>query len=154
MIEQHDGHHRLGDGGSADADTRIMATGGDELDGLAVDVDAAARDLDAGGRLQRGMHDDVLPARDAAEHAAGVVRQEPRGRELIAVLAATLAGDAHAGADLDRLHGVDAHHCVSEVGIEPVEHRLAEPRGHALRNHCDARADGVALFAQPPDKLF
>jgi hypothetical protein len=36
-----------------------------------------------------------------------------------------------AGADLDALDGIDAHHGVGDVGIEPVIHRLAPADRHA-----------------------
>ena len=49
------------------------------------------------------------------------------------MLAAALAADGHAIADLHRLDGIDAHHGVGDVGVEPVEHRLAQSRRHALR---------------------
>ena len=42
-----------------------------------------ASDQDRAGRLDREAHDDVLTGRDAAEHAAGVVRQEQAGRRCL-----------------------------------------------------------------------
>ncbi len=64
------------------------------------------------------------------------------------MLAAALAHAAEAGAELDALDGVDAHQPVREIGFELVEHGLAEPDGHSLREHVDARADRVARAAQ------
>ena len=71
--------------------------------------------------------------------------RKPVRRQLVAMLAAALL-DAHAtpGADLDGLDRVDAHHRVRDVGIEPVEHRLAQAGRHAGRDDGDARADRVA----------
>ena len=43
---------------------------------LPCDIDGAHRRQDRAGRLDRKAHDDVLPGRDAAEDAAGVVRQK------------------------------------------------------------------------------
>ena len=60
-----------------------------------------------------------------------MVGQEAVGREFVAVLATALADDREPVADLDALHRVDAHHGVREVRVQPVEHRLAEARGHA-----------------------
>ena len=94
--------------------------------------------------LNVDVHDDVLPRGNAAQDAAGVVAQETRGRQLVAMLAAALRGRRDAGADFHGLHRVDAHHGVREVGIEPVEHRLAQTRRHALRHHRDLRADRIA----------
>ncbi len=98
--------------------------------------------------LKRDAHDDVLPGGDAAEHAAGVVRQEAGGRHLVAMLAALLLDGREAGADLDALDRVDAHHRVRDVRVELVEHRLAEPRRHAGRDDVDARTDRVARATQ------
>ena len=64
------------------------------------------------------------------------------------------AAEADAGADLHGFHGVDAHHGVREVGIEPVEHRLAQARRHAARHHRDLRADRIALAADLPHEVF
>ena len=59
-----------------------------------------------------------------------------------------------AGADLHRLHRVDAHHGVREVGIQPVEHRFAQARRHAARDHRDFRAERIALAADLPHEVF
>ena len=128
---QRDRQHRLGDGRGAQPDAGVVPPGGDDVDGLAGDVDGAARHLDAGGGLERDLHDDVLAGGDAAEDAAGMVRREARRRQLVAMLAAALRRNRDAVADLHRLHGVDAHHRVRDVGIEAVEHRLAQADRHA-----------------------
>ena len=47
------------------------------------------------------------------------------------MLAALLLDSVRAGADLDGLHRVDAHHRVGDVRIELVEHGLAEPGRNA-----------------------
>ena len=93
----------------------------------------------------------VLAGRDAAERAAGVVRQEAVGRQFVAMLRAALRDAGKAGADLDALDRVDAHHRVRDVGIEPVEHGLAEPGGTPVRDDVDARADRIAFAAQRVD---
>jgi len=48
------------------------------------------------------------------------------------VLRAFLFNGGEAGADLDALHGVDAHKRVRDIGIQPVEHRLTETTGTLL----------------------
>jgi hypothetical protein len=98
----------------------------------AVEVHRAARQADARGRLDRHVHDDVLPGRNAAEHAAGVVAEEALRRHLVAMLAALLRDAGKAGADLDALDRVDAHHRVGDLGIETVIDRLAPARRHAV----------------------
>ena len=81
-------------------------------------VDRAAVEPDRRRRLDRDRDDDVLPGRDAAEDAAGVVGQEALRRHLVGVLGARLRDAGEAGADLDALDRVDAHHRVREVGVE------------------------------------
>ena len=46
VIHQHAGQHRFGDGRGAQADTRVVASGGLHRGGLAVDIDGAARYAD------------------------------------------------------------------------------------------------------------
>jgi hypothetical protein len=55
-----------------------------------------------------------------------------RGREFVAVFAATLRHDTEAVADLDALDGVEAHHRVGDVGVELVVQRLAQAHRHAV----------------------
>src|ERR1700733_15115211 len=70
------------------------------------------------------------------------------------MLAAALACHRDAIADLHRLDGVDAHHRGRDIGIELVEYRLAQARGHAFRAHRDARADRLAGGTYVPDQLL
>src|SRR4029077_13455277 len=88
---------------------RVVAPGRDDLGRVAGDVDGAPGDLDARSRLERQVRDDVLARGDAAEDSARVVAQESARRQLVAMLAAALCGGPDAGAELHRLHGVDAH---------------------------------------------
>ena len=122
-----------------------VGVGDHRLAGL---VDRAAVQADAGGWLDRHAHHHVLPAGDAAQHATGVVRQIARRRHFVRVLGTTLHHAVEAGADLDALDGVDAHHRVGDVGIEAVVHRLAPADRHARGHHVDARTDRVARLAQ------
>ena len=64
------------------------------------------------------------------------------------MLAAALRHAAKAGADLDALDRVDAHHRVGDVGVELVVERLAQPDRHLPRDHLNARAAGIAGLAQ------
>ncbi len=76
MVGEHAGDHRLADRHRADADAGVVAAVGRDFDLVAVDIDRAHRGQDRAGRLDRKPRDDVLPGRDAAEDAAGVVRQK------------------------------------------------------------------------------
>ena len=51
---------------------------------------------------------------------------------LVGVLLAGERGGGEAGADLDALHRVDAHHRAGEVGVELAVDRLAQPAGTPL----------------------
>ncbi len=92
---------------------------------------------DRARRLHREAHDDVLAGRDAAEDAAGIVREERdlavAHAHLVGVLLAGERGRGEAGADLDALDRVDAHHRRGEIGVELVVDRLAQARRHAAR---------------------
>src|SRR5882757_11284773 len=98
----------------------------DDVDGISGEVDCVARHLDTRRRLQRCVGNDVLAGGNASQHSAGVVALESRRRELVTMLTALLRDRMSAGADLDGLDGVDAHQCMSDVGVEAVEHGLTE----------------------------
>jgi len=89
---------------------------------------------------------------DAAENAAGVVRQELRfsaaaGAHFIGVLFAGQQSCRHAVADFDALDGIDRHHRRRQVGIELAVERRAPSGRYALGHHLDDGADGRARFA-------
>ena len=72
-------------------------------------------------RLHRGADDDLLAVRDAGLDAAGAVRRAaPVGADLVVRLRAAQPGEREAVADLDALHGLDAHHRRGEPRVEPV----------------------------------
>src|SRR3546814_1697096 len=85
-------------------------------------VDRAPRREDRAGRLDGEPHHQVLAGGDAAEHAAGVVRQEHRAAAVDAHLVGGLvAGDVgrrEAVADLHALDRVYAHHRTEETTTE------------------------------------
>ena len=119
------------------------------IDRLARLVDRMAVEPDRRRRLHRDRHDDVLAGRDAAEDAAGVVGQEALRRHLVGVLGAALRDRREAGADLDALHRVDAHHRVRR-GRRRACRRPARPSRPARRSRrprCARRR--VARLAQP-----
>ncbi len=61
-----------------------------EFDGVAVDVDTAARGGDGAGGFDGDIDADVLPGTDAAEDAARMVGQEALRGQFVAVFAAAL----------------------------------------------------------------
>ena len=114
-------------------------------------VDGAHRVQDRAGRLDRETYDDVLPGRDAAENAAGVVRQEfdlaVAHPHLVAVLFAAEHHRPKPGADLDALDRIDRHKGAREIAVQLVVDRLAEPGRHAARDDLDNRAGRGAGLA-------
>src|SRR6185437_29265 len=106
-------HHRLAHRHAADADAGVVAPLGHDLGVVAVAIDGLARGEDRRGRLHREARDDGLPGRDAAQNAAGVVRQEARlalvaHPHLVGIVLAAQFGSGEAVADLDALDRVDA----------------------------------------------
>ena len=154
MIDQHQRQHRLGDRRRADADARVVAAERLDLDRIAGLVDRTARRADRRRRLDRDRHRDVLPGRNPAQHAAGVVAHEALRRQFVAVLRALLHDRMETRADLHALDGIDAHHGVGDVGVQLVVQRLAEADRDVLRHHVDARADRIAGAAQFVHRRF
>ena len=58
---------------------------------------------------------------------------------------ALLLDGREARADFDALHRVDAHHRVRDVGVEPVEDRLAPTDRHVRGNHVDGVRESRGL---------
>ncbi len=116
-----------------------------------------ARDARAWGQDRRGRLDGEaahhrLAGRDAAEDAAGMVRQETRrarvaGPHLVGVLLAPQGRGGETVADLDALHGIDRHQRRREIGVELAVDRRAEARRHALGHDLDHGADRGAVLA-------
>ena len=145
VIHQHQREHRLGDRRGAQSDARIVAAGRDDLDAVAVDVDRAAREsmmLEVG--LSAMLTTMSWPEEMPPSTPPALFERKPAGVSSSRCCAALLLDGREAGADLHALDRVDAHHRVRDVGIEPVEHRLAESRRHAGRDHVHARADRIA----------
>src|SRR5205823_2327744 len=138
----------------ADAHAGIVAPGGLDDDRLTLAVDRPARQADAGGGLERDRYRDVLASGDAAEHAAVVVADESLRCHLVAVLAALLRDRAEAGADLDALHRVDAHHRRGDVGVQAPVYGFSPAHRHAFGNDVHARPARVAALAQFVHEFF
>src|SRR5262245_29221598 len=98
-VGQGEREHRLGDRHDARADARVVASLDLDHDRLAGLVHGVLRL----GDRRRGLHgdtgDDVLPGRDPAEDAAGVVRLEAVGADRVVALRATEPGRGKARAD-------------------------------------------------------
>src|SRR5690606_38467528 len=100
LVHQLQCHHRLADGGRADAHAGIVAAGGHDLHGVAIKVHPLHRQAQARGGLERDRAFDPLAGADAAEHPAGVVGPEAIGRHRVPVFAALLRHAGEAVADL------------------------------------------------------
>src|SRR5437867_8160108 len=61
---------------------------------------------------------------------------------------ARLGNTVETGADFHALHGIDSHHCAREIGVELAIYGLAPTDRHALGDHGDARAAGIARLPQ------
>src|SRR6266446_1606587 len=150
VIGEHACHHGLADRHRPDADAGVVAALGGDLGFAAVAVEGAARRQDRGGRLDGEPRHDRLAGGDAAQDAAGVVGEEKRlaviaHPHLVAVLLPGQGGCREAGADLDALHGIDAHQGGREVAVELAVDRSPKARRHALGDHLDDGADRGAL---------
>src|SRR5258708_26394656 len=154
VIHQDAGEHRLGDRRRADTHARIMATGSFHSGRRAPSVDRAARQADTRSRLERERDCDVLPGRDAAEHAAVVVRDEALRRHLVAVLASLLRNGIESGSDLNAFDCIDRHHRPGYIGVQAPIDRLAPADRHAPGDDVDARAAGISALAQLIHEVF
>src|SRR6267378_8533098 len=151
MIGEDAGHHRLADRDGADADARVVPAMGFDLDLIAIDIDGAHGMQDRARRLDREAGNDVLAGRDAAENAPGIVRQKDDPAiihpHLVSVFLSLERRGGESSPDLDTLHRVDRHQRASEVAIEPVIDRLAEPCGNTARHDLDDGAGRGAGLA-------
>src|ERR1043166_4131937 len=146
------GLHRLADGDRADPDAWVVAALGHHLGLVAIAVDGLARRQDRRGGLHGKAHHHRLAGRDAAEDAARIVGQEPRlavvaHAHLVGIVLAAQRSSTKARADLDALHGVDAHDGAGELTVELAVDRRTQPRRHAFGHHLDDGADRGALLA-------
>src|SRR5579864_4998621 len=91
VVHQHDGEHGFSNWHGPQPHAWIVAASCGDVDWLAFKIDGTARDLDAGGRFERHMRDDVLTGGNATQHPARIVAQETSRGELVAMLAALLS---------------------------------------------------------------
>ena len=70
VVDKHEREHGFGDGGGAQTDAGVVSAVGGEFDGVAVNVDAAARGGDGAGGFDGNVDVDILSGADAAEDAA------------------------------------------------------------------------------------
>src|SRR5882757_4216096 len=85
----------------------------------------------------------------AEEHRLAVLHAH-----LVGILLAAHGGDREAVADLDALHGIDAHQALGEIGVELVVDRIAETHGNARGHDRDDRAAGRAALAHVVEIAF
>src|SRR5439155_24675261 len=148
VIDEYDREHRLGDRRRTYPDTRIMAAVRIDDDRLSRFVDRCAIETNRRRRLDGDRDDDVLTGRNAAKDAARLIRQKTLRRHLVGMLGALLRDGPEAGADLDPLDGVDAHHRVRDVGVEFVIDGLTPADRNARRNDFDPRTAAITGFAE------
>ena len=107
--------------------------------------------MSVGSGFIAARDDDLFAVRHAALEAACPVRLAVVApvvpEDLVVSGRAALAGQGEAVADLDSLHGLDAHQRRGEPRVEAILLRRvrAEARRHAARANLDDAADGVAL---------
>ena len=128
-----------------------MAASRLENSGVAVLIHSLLGAHDGRRRLESRPNHDVLPVADAALYAAGAVGASPDSArvivEEIVVFGAGHRDAAETGADLEALAGRQREHRLREVGLQLVEHRLAQTRRHSPRHRFDHAAQGVAVLA-------
>ena len=72
--------------------------------------------------------------------------------EVVVVLRAAQVGAGEAAAALEPLAGRQRQHRLGQVGLQLVEHRLAQPRRHAAGHRLDHAAQRVALLPGAVDE--
>ena len=98
------------------------------------EVDRAERLHQRRQRLHRRADDDLLAVREPpSSPPAWFVVAAAVGADLVVRLRAELVGEREALADLDALHGLDAHHRSGEPRVEAVLLRRVACRGRAAR---------------------
>ena len=90
VIHDHEREHCFRDRHGPDSDAGVVATGRADLDRVTRKIDRAARDDDAGRRLDGHADHEILARGDAAQGAAGMVGQEPLRRQFVAMFRTTL----------------------------------------------------------------
>src|SRR5690554_2422528 len=154
VIHQRQRHHRLGDGGGANADTRIVTSLGHHLDRIALNVDAASGQGDTGGGLERQVSHQWLTRRDPSQHTPGMVGEKALWRQLVTVLTAPLGDHRKAVANLYPLDGVDAHQRMCQVGIQTVKYRLTQSRWYPFGHHGNLCTHRVLVATQLVHESF
>jgi len=122
-------------GVARNGDTGIVPAVSDHIGGMTFDIYRVAGKSDTGCRFERGVRDNGLAGRYAAQHATGVIRFKTFGGDLVTELGAFGWHTAETVTDLHAFGGIDAHHGVRDVSVQPVEYRLAQTRRYALGNH-------------------
>src|SRR5262249_1681682 len=123
VVSDRAGDHGFADRHGTDANAGVVPSLGAHLDIVAVGVYRAALGEDRGGGLDGETANDRIASGNAAENAAGVVRQEDRltvitHAHLVGILLAGYFGGGEAIADLDALDRVDRHQKRGDVLVK------------------------------------
>ena len=102
-----------------------MAAFGNHLGAGTVYINRFARAQDGAGGLDGNRHFQVLARADAAHNAARIVAAKALGAHRVPMHRAALRHAGKACTDFHALDGIQAHHGVSNVGIQLVIQRLA-----------------------------
>src|SRR4051812_36868017 len=157
VIEEDEGGHGFDDRHGARDDARVVAAAANEFRRRTVDIHGLLRLENGRGRFERHAKDDLLAVADAALRAATAIRHGANAAlarlKKIVVFAAAEARTGETAAQFETFRRGQREHRLREIGLESIEHRLAEPRGHAADAALDHAADRIALGAHGLDAL-
>ena len=111
-------------------------------------INAPARQTQARCGLQGNTRHNRLTGRNTTQHTTGVVGKEPLRGYLIPMRGALLRDAVKAGTNLHTLHRIDAHQGMGQVRIQAIKDRLTQAGRHALGDHVNPGADGIAFLAE------
>src|SRR6266542_3194457 len=155
VVGKDESGHGFDHGDGAGQDARVVTAAAGDGGVLVMDAHGVLLAHDRRGRLEGHAEVDRLAVGDAALDAARAIGSRADTLavhvELVVVLGSAQVGAGEAGADLEALAGGQAQHPLGQVGLEPVEHRLA-PAGRAATHGAghDA-AERVAVLARGLD---
>lgn len=156
VVREHQGGHRLRHRHEARQEAGIVAPARLDLRRLVGPVHRLLGAAEAGGRLHRRPQHDRHAGGDPPQDAAVVVRGGAHalrtGQEGVVVGAPPQLGRGEAGAELHPGHRRDRKQRVPERGLQPVEDRLAQPRGQPAHDQLCDPADRISIPARGLDQ--
>src|SRR5262245_24931107 len=148
VIGKYEARHCFDHRDRARQHARVVAALGFQRHGVSAAVDGLLGLANGGGRLERDAEHDVLAVADAALYAAGTVADGAHAAlldgERIVVGDSGQRHTAEPAADLEAFRRWQRHDRARQVGLELVEHRLAEPGRHAATDALDDAAERIA----------